>query len=283
MRSVHLVTDSTCYLPADVIAEHNIRIVPLRVNWDEESFREGIDIQGKAFFDRLRQSKKIPTTSQPPVGEFVTCYQKLGELGGSIVSLHISGDLSGTVSAAEAARRMLPDLDIRIVDSRITCYGLGFMVWEAARMKAEGKTADEIVARTQELVDNMTAYFMVDDLNYLHRGGRIGTAQATFGSLIQVKPILTMRDANGVINVQEKVRTQKKALARLVELTVADCTGADKVTATVLHADNPTTAAQLEADLRKALPKAEIVLSEFGPVIGTHVGPGAVGIIFYTV
>ena len=177
---------------------------------------------------------------------------------------------------------MLPDLDIRIVDSRITCYGLGFMVWEAARMKAEGKTADEIVARTQELVDNMTAYFMVDDLNYLHRGGRIGAAQATFGSLIQVKPILTMRDANGVINVQEKVRTQKKALARLVELTVADCTGADKVTATVLHADNPTGPHSWKRIL-KALPKAEIVLSEFGPVIGTHVGPGAVGIIFYTV
>jgi DegV family protein with EDD domain len=283
MGSVHLVTDSTCYLPPKVIDEYNIKIIPLRINWNGESLREGIDIYGADFFDQLRHSKDVPTTSQPPVGEFVSCYQKLGEQGGSVVSIHLSSDLSGTITAAETARRMLPELDIRIVDSRITCLGLGFMVWEAARMQAAGKTADQIVARIKELVDNMTAYFMVDDLNYLHRGGRIGTAQATFGSLIQVKPILTMRDANGVINVQEKVRTQKKALARLVELTAADCTGADKVTATVLHADNPTTAAQLETNLRKALPQAKIVLSEFGPVIGTHVGPGAVGIIFYTV
>ncbi|HHT70373.1 MAG TPA: DegV family protein [Firmicutes bacterium] len=283
MGAVHLVTDSTCYLPADVIAKYDIRIVPLRVNWSTESLREGVDIKGKEFFDRLRQSREVPTTSQPPAGEFASCYRELGGLGGSIVSIHISGDLSGTVSAAEAARRMLPEQDIRIIDSRITCLGLGFMVEEAAHLRAAGKTVDETVARIQELVANMTAYFMVDDLNYLRRGGRIGAAAATFGSLLQVKPILTMKDANGVINVQEKVRTQKKALARLVELTATDCTGADKVTATVLHADNLATAVQLDKVLREALPKAEIVLSEFGPVIGTHVGPGAVGIIFHTV
>ncbi|HHV08224.1 MAG TPA: DegV family protein [Firmicutes bacterium] len=283
METVHLVTDSTCYLAPTIIDEYEIKIVPLRVNWGEESLREGIDIGGPEFFKRLRQSKEVPTTSQPPAGEFASCYRELGELGGSIISIHISGDLSGAVTAAEAAHRMLPELDIHIIDSRITCLGLGFMVWEAARMRAAGSTAEEIVARTKELVANMTAYFMVDDLNYLHRGGRIGAAQATLGSLLQVKPILTMKEAHGVINVQEKVRTQKKALARLVELTAADCAGAKKVSATVLHADNLSTAKKLEASLQAALPQAEIVLSEFGAVIGTHVGPGAVGIIFYTV
>ncbi|MGI6129032.1 MAG: DegV family protein [bacterium] len=282
MGTVHLVTDSTCYLSSQVIDEFDIKIVPLRVNWGKESLREGTDIQGPAFFDRLRQSKDVPTTSQPPVGEFVSCYRELGERGGSIISLHLSGDLSGTVAAAEAARRMVPDLDIRIIDSRITCLGLGFMVLEAARMRAAGRMVDEIVARVEELVASMTAYFMVDDLNYLRRGGRIGAAQAAFGSLLQVKPILSMKDGVGAITVAEKVRTQKKALARLVELTATAC-GDGKVTATVLHADNLATATKLQGTLKTALPQADIVLSEFGPVIGTHVGPGAVGIIFYTV
>ncbi|HKM39389.1 MAG TPA: DegV family protein [bacterium] len=281
MTAIHLVTDSTSYLPMGLIDRHDITIVPLRVNWGLESFREGLDIQGRQFFERLRQSRELPTTSQPPVGEFASCYQKLAEQGGTIISIHISGELSGTVAAAETAKRMLPGQDIRIIDSRITCLGLGFMVEEAATMRTAGKTAAEIEARIHELVPNMTAYLMAPDLNYLHRGGRIGAAAATFGSLLQVKPLLTMKNANGVITVQEKVRTQKKALARLVELTVTDCQGVDKVKATVLHADNPAVAAEVNNALRVALPEAEIVPSEFGPVIGTHVGPGAVGIIFY--
>ena len=281
MASVHLVTDSTSYLPADMVERYNIRIVPLRVNWSTESMREGVDIEGQEFFNRLRHSQEVPTTSQPPVGEFASCYRELGREGGSIISIHISGDLSGTVAAAEAARRMLPEQDIRIIDSRITCLGLGFMVEEAARLRAAGKSADEIVERINELIPKMTAYFMAYDLKYLHRGGRIGAAAATLGSLLHVKPILTMKAAKGIISVQEKVRTRKKALTRLVDLTAADCIGADKVTATVLHADNPATASQLEQALRSALPEAEVVPSEMGPVIGTHVGPGTVAIIFY--
>ncbi|MDK2784444.1 MAG: fatty acid kinase fatty acid binding subunit [Bacillota bacterium] len=283
MQKIHLVTDSTSYLPREVIEEYGIHVVPLRVNLDGASLREGLDITNAEFFRRLRTARTLPTTSQPPAGEFATLYQELGQDGGSIVSIHISGDLSGTVRAAETARRMLPELDIHILDSRITCLGLGFVVWEAARAVRAGQPLSEVLARARAVIENVTAYFMVDDLNYLHRGGRIGAAQAFVGSLLAVKPILAMKKAEGVISVVDKVRTRKKALERLVELTTHACGGQEKVTATVLDADAKEVRQELTAELQAALPQAEIIPSEFGPVIGTHVGPGAVGVIFYTV
>lgn len=283
MQKIHLVTDSTSYLPREVIEEYGIHVVPLRVNLDGASLREGLDITNAEFFRRLRTARTLPTTSQPPAGEFATLYQELGQDGGSIVSIHISGDLSGTVRAAETARRMLPELDIHILDSRITCLGLGFVVWEAARAVRAGQPLPEVLARARAVIENVTAYFMVDDLNYLHRGGRIGAAQAFVGSLLAVKPILAMKKAEGVISVVDKVRTRKKALERLVELTTHACSGQEKVTATVLDADAKEVRQELTAELQAALPQAEIIPSEFGPVIGTHVGPGAVGVIFYTV
>lgn len=283
MHKIHLVTDSTAYLPAEVIREHDIRIVPLRVNMEGASLREGQDIDNAEFFRRLRTAKTLPTTSQPPAGEFAAVYRELGQDGGSIVSIHISGNLSGTVAAAEAARRMLPELDIHILDSRITCLGLGFVVWEAAKARAAGRPLADVLARAEEVIQNITAFFMVDDLNYLHKGGRIGAAQAFLGSLLAVKPILAMKKAEGIISVHDKVRTKKKALERLVELTAQACAGQEKVTASVLDADDKETRRELEGQLAAALPHAELIPSEFGPVIGTHVGPGAQGIIFYTV
>lgn len=283
MQKIHLVTDSTCYLPREVIEEYGIHVVPLRVNLEGDSLREGLDITNAEFFRRLRTAQTLPTTSQPPAGEFAALYQELGRDGGSIVSIHISGDLSGTVQAAETARRMLPELDIHILDSRITCLGLGFVVWEAARAARGGQSLPDVLARARAVIENVTAYFMVDDLNYLHKGGRIGAAQAFVGSLLAVKPILAMKKAEGVISVVDKVRTRKKALERLVELTSHACSGQEKVMATVLDADAKEVRQELTAELQAALPQAEIIPSEFGPVIGTHVGPGAVGVIFYTV
>lgn len=283
MPKIHLVTDSTSYLPPAVIKEYNIHVVPLRVNMEGASLREGSDITNAEFFRRLRSAATLPTTSQPPAGEFASLYQELGRDGGSIVSIHISGDLSGTVAAAETARRMLPELDIHILDSRITCLGLGFAVWEAARAVAAGRALPEVLQRARAVIDNVTAFFMVDDLHYLHKGGRIGMAQAFLGSLLAVKPILAMKNAQGIISVEDKVRTKKKALERLVELAASACSGEKKVTATVLDADAKDTRQELQTQLLAALPQAEIIPSEFGPVIGTHVGPGAVGVIYYTV
>jgi DegV family protein with EDD domain len=283
MQKIHLVTDSTSYLPREVIEEYGIHVVPLRIHMDGASLREGLDISNAEFFHRLRTTRTLPTTSQPPAGEFAAIYQELASDGGSIVSIHISGDLSGTVQAAETARRMLPELDIHIVDSRITCLGLGFVVWEAARAVRAGESLPNVLARAREVIENITAYFMVDDLNYLHRGGRIGAAQAFVGSILAVKPILAMKKAEGVISVVDKVRTRKKALERLVELTSNACHGEKKVKASVLDADAKEVRQELIAGLQAALPQAEIIPSEFGPVIGTHVGPGAVGVIFYTV
>lgn len=283
MGKIHLVTDSTCYLSPEVIREYNIQVVPLRVNLAGTSLREGSDISNAEFFRRLRGAPVLPTTSQPPAGEFAALYEELGRAGDSIVSIHISGDLSGTVAAAETARRMLPGLDIHILDSRITCLGLGFVVWEAARAVAAGQSLEAVLARARAVIANVTAFFMVDDLHYLHKGGRIGAAQAFLGSLLAVKPILAMKNAEGVISVVDKVRTKKKALERLVELAAATCSGQPKVTATVLDADAKETRRELATLLQAALPQAQIIPSEFGPVIGTHVGPGAVGLIYHTV
>jgi DegV family protein with EDD domain len=280
---IHVVTDSTAYLPMELIQEHGIHVVPLRVNMEGVSLREGMDITNAEFFRRLRTAKTLPTTSQPPAGEFAALYQELGRQGASIVSIHISGDLSGTVAAAETARRMLPDLDIHILDSRFTCMGLGFIVLEAARAAAENAPLEAVLERCRTIIRDLKAFFMVDSLRYLYKGGRIGAAQTLVGSMLQVKPILGLKDEEGVISVHEKVRTKKKALERIVELTAEACAGKDKVTATVVDADDKETSGRLQQLLREAVPQAKVIPSEFGPVVGNHVGPGAAGIIFYTV
>lgn len=278
-KGIGVVTDSTAYLPPQVIQQYGIRIVPLVVRFGEETFAEGLEIDNTTFYQRFRREKVLPKTSQPAVGDFVKVYQELLQEKEAIISIHISGGISGTVEAAHAAAAMLPAATIEIIDSHISCLALGFMVWEAAVMSARGCNMEEILERVKWIRSVIRSYFMVDNLEYLKIGGRISSASAVIGSLLQVKPILHF--VEGKIEVYEKTRTKKKAVNRMLELLAPHLSGAKKMRIAVIHADAREDGEEMKQRIEKMDPRAEVHLSEFGPVIGTYLGPGALGVTFY--
>jgi len=277
MGSIALVTDSTAYLPADMVAKHGITVVPLYVNFGDESYRDNIDIIPDDFYARLPTAKVMPSTSQPSRGDFAQVYQHLVDQGATaIISVHISSLLSGTVSSALMARDDVPEVPIYVVDSLSTTMGLGFMVLEAVRQVAAGRPAEEIVRSLEAMRGNIRILFLVDTLEFLHRGGRIGGAAAFLGSMLSLKPLLTLRD--GRIEALERVRTKRRALSRMLELVSEEMTG-QTVRAAILHAAVAEEGKALCDDLPQHLDCCEVYLTELSPVIGTHTGPGALGVV----
>lgn len=277
---VAIVIDSTAYIPQALIEQHNIHVIPLLVNWAGESLRDGVDITPDAFYTRLENAKEMPSTSQPSAGEFFDLYSKIAEEAESIVSIHISSELSGTVASAHAAAKLMGDFPIEIVDSLSTSMGLGYMGLTAARAAENGASYTEVAAIARGLIDSVHVVFVVDTLEFLHRGGRIGGAQRLFGSMLSIKPLLELQA--GKIEALEKVRTKRKAAQRLLDLVVERCEGKGKVYAAVANASAPQEAQSLADDLQKRLAPAELYIVDMSPVIGTHTGPGALGIAWYT-
>lgn len=236
-----------------------------------------MDIDSKGFFEKVRQRKDLPTTSQPPVGEFVALFEKLAADGyDAVISIHLSSGLSGTFQGAVTAGTLVNGITVYPFDSEITCMVQGFYVLEAAKMAERGVGPEEILARLEELKVSADAYLMVDDLAHLQRGGRLSSAQAFFGSLLQVKPLLHF--ANNVIVPFEKIRTRKKAMKRIGELLdktvgTADC----KYRAVIIHANREAEALEWKTELESQFPTVEFSISYFGAVIGTHLGEGAMG------
>ena len=276
---IGIVTDSTAYLPPEVVERYGIRVVPLIVRFGEDAYAEGVEIENSTFYRRFRQEKTLPKTSQPAVGEFVAAYQQLLAEKEGVVSVHISGGLSGTVDAARAAARVLGEERIAIVDSRISAMALGFMAWEAAELAEQGRGMEEIVARVEEIKREMKAYFMVDNLEYLARGGRLSGMAAALGSLLQIKPILHLVD--GRIELLEKNRTRKRTLERILEFCRQESPPGRRMRATIIHGDDLPAAEEFRSQVEAAVPGTEILISEFGPVIGTYLGPGALGLAYY--
>ncbi|NLC07081.1 MAG: DegV family protein [Syntrophomonadaceae bacterium] len=274
---VGIVTDSTAYLPEDLLREHSVSVIPLAVNLEGLCFREG-EMSNSEFYRRLRQSKVLPTTSQPSLGEFVRTYEELGAIYESIISIHISGKLSGTVTAAETAKGMLPHLKIEVFDSLTTCTSLGFQVLAAAQAARAGRSKAEILQLLNWLRRNLRLLFMVGNLEYLHRGGRIGGAQALLGCFLEIKPILYMPE--GRIDVFERVRTRPRAIKRMLEVLRQDLAGKELGQIAVLHVDAPGEVARLLDALQQEYPGLTIPVYEVGPVIGSHVGPDSVGLVY---
>jgi DegV family protein with EDD domain len=281
MAKIAIITDSTAYLPDEYIQEHQIEVVPLTVNFRTESRREGIDIKLREFWDLLPTLKELPTTSQPSVGDFVQAYEKLLKNHDSIIGIFLSSGLSGTYNSAIAAASMVEG-DITVIDSKLTSYAMEAMVREAVGMRDAGKSKDEIAARMQYIVENCKAYFVVDSLEHLHRGGRISGVAALVGSLLQVKPVLYVTD-EGKLDVFEKVRTRRKALDRVLELFKEDKTAnpGKPVHMAVVYTNNLEDAKDFEDRIRTEFPDTNPQLCELGPVIGTHVGPGILAIVYY--
>ncbi len=267
-----LVTDSTADIPSVLAKSLDIHVIPLTVNFGTQSFADGVEITNDQFYSKLASSDALPTTSQPAVGAFKELYERLGANGEPIVSIHIAGELSGTIRSAQQAAALLPDQDIRIIDSRSTTMSLGWPTVLAARAAKAGKPVDEIEALVHDTIGRTRLLAMLDTLRYLEKGGRIGRTRALLGTLLSVKPIIDVRD--GEIFPFEQVRTKKKALARLI--AVAEELGPfDELC--VLHSRSEDEARALAQQLSHIQPVDQIVIAEIGAVVGTHVGPGALG------
>jgi DegV family protein with EDD domain len=271
--AVRIVTDSTCDLPADVVRELGITVVPLTVLFGEEALIDGLDIDVPSFYDRMRSYPGLPRTSQPPVERFLDAYAAAGADGSEMVSIHISSKMSGTLNAAAVAREQLSDMHIDIIDSYSVSLGLGAVVVDAARAAMQGASRAEVADVARRSVTQVHVVAVVDTLEYLRRGGRIGRATSFLGSLLSIKPILHID--GGEMAPFERVRTKARALERLHEIATKDATIRRLV---VAAAGDDAAAKALFEKIQPALPHTEMVLGQIGPVVGVHAGPGLVGI-----
>ena len=280
MGKVALVTDSTAYIPQNLVEQYNIRVAPQVLIWDEETFLDGVDIQPSEFFTRLATAKTLPTSSQVSVRHFYEIFRELHESGHDILAVLISSKLSGTISSARQAKEMLPEARIEIVDSYTVAMALGFMVLAAARAAAEGATLEECRALAEQAKEHVGLLLTVQTLEFLHRGGRIGGAARLVGTMLKIKPILEVRD--GRVEPLEKTRTRKKALQRVVDIVAERVAGHDMVRIATLHANAEEEARWMLEQIRQKVNPTETLLASVSPVIGTHVGPGTVGLAYMT-
>ncbi len=280
---IQIVTDSSAHLPPDQRQKHNIVTVPLKAIFGMDVYRDEIDLSNAEFYRMLGTRKEHPTTSQPSAGEFIEVYRPLLEAGKEIVSLHLPSKLSGTFASACAAKTELEHqfkraLPLTIVDTPWISMALGMLVIAAAQAAETGKSRDEIVAAVNALIPKLNLIFVLDTLEYLRRGGRIGGAKALLGTLLNVKPLLQLE--NGQVEPLEQPRSRAKAIKRLLEI-VEERADHRPLHVGVLHAEAPDEATELKEEILKRFQVRDFVMTEIGPVIGVHTGPDAIGIAFY--
>lgn len=275
-RKVAIVTDSTSYVPAELVKQYQLTVVPQILNWEGKSYLDGVEISNEEFYTRLASAKELPTSAQPSPGQFLEAFEQLKDTAESIVCIVISDQLSGTLDSARAAALSVPEIPIEVIDSRTTSMGMGMLVLIAARLAESGQDHLQIAETIRSLIPHQNLLFVVDTLEYLHKGGRIGGAQRLLGSVLSIKPILHIDD--GRIEPLESVRTKKKALARLLQLVKEQTKGWKEIHISVVHANAPETADYLYEQLTESLDPVEIMLCGLSPVVGTHAGPGTVGV-----
>ncbi len=273
--SVAIVTDTCHYLPRELVVAHSIHEVSLYVHWGDETRRESEISDLGAYYERLRTAADLPTTSQPSIGDFLAVYEPLLDAGDDIVSIHLAGGMSGTVSAAQQARQQLGERAERVgvVDSATACGGEGLVVLAAAAAARDGADVAAVADRAQRARAGLKMWFAIDTLEYLRRGGRIAGAQAWLGSALRIKPILSVESE---ITPVERVRTSRRAFERMVDL-LSTCRESGADAWMVQHIQAPEQAAALAARGNEIFGHPPMVISEIGPVIGTHVGPGLLG------
>lgn len=276
---VKIITDTTSCIPADFARQHHIPVIPQVIYFGAESYLEGIDIDIHTFMGRLVVSPELPKTAAPPPELFVKIFEELVPQKESIICIHPSGEVSGTVRSALTAKEEFPLADIRVLDTRIIASPLSTLVQLAAEWAEAGQDADAIEARIEGMLPRCRIYFLVSTLEYLAKGGRIGGAAALMGSVLQIKPILTFR--NGRVDQFEKARTMKHALARLKELVVSQYPPGENGYLTVMHAGAFEQAKALADDLSQQLRLSHVPIHDMPPAIVTHGGPGILGVGFF--
>jgi DegV family protein with EDD domain len=280
LAKIKIVTDSTTDIPQAVREKYGIEMVPLKVHFDEETYLDSITIHSEEFYNKLSQAESLPTTSQPSPVEFLDTYKKLIEEDPDvcIISIHIASVLSGTYQSAVLAKSLLEtQANITIIDSKSASYGIGMLVVAAAEAINQGKSLEACVEEVHALRAQTQLYFLVDTLEFLQKGGRIGKAASVLGSLLNVKPILSI-DKNGEVTSVDKVRGQKKALARIIELLKKDFTADQEVNLTVAHSNALSYGEEVGNLLKQHFKIKELSFTTIGPVVGTHAGPGTIAV-----
>jgi DegV family protein with EDD domain len=279
MSKVAIVTDSTAYLPEDLLVSYKINVVPLVVIWGKETFRDNIDITPNQFYERLSGAKIMPTTSQPTISDFADIFEKLHKDGYEILTIVISAALSGTMDSAIQARELVPEAKVEILDSQFTSIPLAYMVLSAARAAKKGASLEHCKEIVQTIRANTQVYFAVDTLEFLHRGGRIGGASRFLGTALDLKPILYLNE--GKVEALERVRTLNKAHKRLMELLETDVNGKTPINMMgTVSAAAQESASHLLMKIEKHFNPEEVLMANLSPVLGTHVGPGTVGVAY---
>jgi DegV family protein with EDD domain len=275
-----IVADTTCGLAPEIALSLGIPLIPQIIHFGDDSFREGVDIDHAAFMTRLRTGRDLPKTAAPYPGDFLEFFESTTQAEESIVCLHPSSEVSGTVRSALTARESFPGADIRVLDTRTIAGPLASMVLAAGRLAKEGGSADQVVSLVEEMMPRARIYFLVDTLEFLQRGGRIGGASALIGTILQIKPILTFRD--GRVEQFEKERTKKRALARIKEVVLAEAARGEKAHLTVMHTGSHQEATEVADELKGELGTNDAMIMDLVPAIVTHAGPGTLAIGFFT-
>ncbi len=278
MSKVVVVTDSTAYLPPELAARHGIQVAPLYVNWDGQTYHDGVDITLADFYARLKTSKSLPTTSQTTPDDFSKIFSPILTAGDQVLGVFISDTLSGTIESAMQVKKAMPGAPIEIVNSFSSAMALGFVALAAARAAESGANLAEAAAAARRAVEFTSVIFVVDTLEFLHRGGRIGGAKRFVGTALNLKPLLTLRE--GRVEPLESVRTKSKATDRMLDIIEAGIGDRRPLRLSPLHASAREEGEALMDAVEARFHPDECVLSEVSPAIGTHVGPGTIGVAY---
>lgn len=282
---VAIVGDGASSLTPEVGRRHGVHVLPTYITFGDRTYRDGVDLDAKQFYTLLRNSTRLPTTAQPSVADFLGMYGDLWKQmsagpSAAIVSIHPSVKMTATVDSARAARRELPNVPIYVIDTGSISMGVGVVAIAAARAAASGQDAESVVRLAEDLARRVKVVFTVETMEYMRRGGRIGGAAALLGTLLNIKPVLQVAD--GQVQPLEKPRTRRKAVASMLDWMAEQVGSSQSVHAAVLHCDVPDDAQALAQEVLKRFHGVELVMiAEAGPTIGTHGGPGTVGIVFY--
>ncbi|PIC99532.1 MULTISPECIES: DegV family protein [unclassified Sporosarcina] len=277
MKKIHIVTDSTADLTDEVIAQYNIHVVPLTLIVNDKSYIDGVELQPEEFLNLMRDAKELPKSSQPAVGVFQTLYDELGADGSQIISIHMTGGMSGTVKSAETAARA-SDADVTVIDSMYISHALSFQVLEACRLAEEGKTVAEIVEAIDHVRKSSSLFVVLDVLDNMVKGGRIGKGKAMFGSLMNIKPIASLKD--GVYSPVAKVRSHKQVVSYLFDEFKKETAGKVIRSVGIAHANGLAMAEPLKSKIEEM--GIHVMLTFTTPIVSTHTGEGAIGFMYYT-
>ncbi|WP_210365070.1 DegV family protein [Bacillus sp. REN3] len=278
MGKIKIVTDSTCDLNDDVIKRHGIVVVPLSISINGENYLDRVDITPAEFIEKMKASHELPKSSQPPAGEFLKVYDELGEQGYEVISIHMTGGMSGTVGSAESAAQMTKT-KVKVIDSRFISKALAFQVLEAAEMAAQGKTVEEITDRLDTIREQTRLFVVVDTLENLVKGGRIGKGRAMIGSLLNIKPIASLE--GGVYTPVSKARSHSQVVKYLNNQFAQDVKGKVIKGIGLVHAEGLELASRLKEAIKESIGYERIEIEDTTPIISTHTGVGAIGFMYY--